>query len=174
MRRNSLRRGSLLAAIALATLWGAASAQAQVAYTANTIQSLYYKEMVKEGRIYVFNSAARAESFEKSGEFGTGISRIGVGPNGETVMAENETALELFFFKNNIAQEVARPKTPNLNIVVARRQDAHDARQQLLHGDLQPRAGALHARPARRHRQARRYGGGRRQQGLASASAAPS
>ena len=117
MRTMSPRRGALLVAAALLALAGATSAQAQVAYTANTIQSLYYKEIVKDGRIYVFNNPAEAERFEKTGESGIGITKIGVGPNGETVTGDSETALELFFFKHGISEKVDRAKTPPFNIV---------------------------------------------------------
>ena len=67
-------------------------------------QGMFYKEIAKDGRIYVFNDAKRAEAFEKSGEVGIGLTRPGAGPNGETVVADSETALELFFFKHGISQ----------------------------------------------------------------------
>lgn len=77
---------------------------------------MYYKELTKDGRIYVFNDAKRAEAFEKGGEMGVAITRIGVGPGGETVIADSEQALELFFFKNGIAEVVERPKPPTQKI----------------------------------------------------------
>ena len=67
-------------------------------------QGMYYKEIAKDGRIYVFNIAANAERFEKSGEMGIGITKPGVGPNGETVVGDNERALQLFFFKHGISE----------------------------------------------------------------------
>ncbi len=115
--RTTLRRGALLVATALLALVGVDNVQAQVAYTANTIGSLYYKEFQKDGRFYVFNDAAAAARFEASGETGIGITKIGVGPNGETVYADNETAMELFFFKHGISEKVDRAKTPPLAIV---------------------------------------------------------
>ena len=75
-------------------------------------QGMFYKEFKKDGRIYVFNNAKAAEAYEKSGETGVGLSRIGVGPNGETVFADSEQALDLFFFKYGIAQVVERPAPP--------------------------------------------------------------
>ena len=75
-------------------------------------QGFYYKEIRKDDRIYVFNDAAKAEAFEKTGEMGVGITRLGAGPNGETVVADSEQALDLFFFKHGIAQVVERPKPP--------------------------------------------------------------
>lgn len=83
---------------------------------AGQVANLYYKEFRKDGRIYVFNDPGAAERFEKSGETGTGLTRVGVGPNGETVFADNETALELFFFKHNISEKVERPKPPTQRI----------------------------------------------------------
>jgi phosphate-selective porin OprO/OprP len=111
------RRGALLLAAAILVLAGTSTAQAQIAYTANTIGSLYYKEFKKDDRYFVFNDAAAAARFEASGETGTGITKIGVGPNGETVYADNETAMELFFFKHGLSEKVERPKTPTLAIV---------------------------------------------------------
>jgi phosphate-selective porin OprO/OprP len=95
----------------------AAPAAAQIPTSTNTVQSLFYKEIEKDGRIYVFNNPDEAARFEKSGEIGRAITRIGVGPNGETVVADSETALELFFFKHGISEKVERPKDPPLNIV---------------------------------------------------------
>jgi hypothetical protein len=39
--------------------------------------------------------AANADRFEKSGEMGIGISKPGAGPNGETIIGDNERALQL-------------------------------------------------------------------------------
>ena len=71
-------------------------------------QGFYYKEIRKDDRIYVFNVAANAERFEKTGEMGVGITRPGTGPNGETVVGDNERALQLFYFKHGISEAGAR------------------------------------------------------------------
>jgi len=73
---------------------------------------MYYKEVRKDDRIYVFNNAANADAFEKTGEMGVGITRPGAGPNGETVVADSERALELFFFKYGISEPVKQPPPP--------------------------------------------------------------
>ena len=74
-------------------------------------QGLYYKEILKDGRIYVFNIAANADRFEKTAELpANGLTRPGAGPNGETVFADNPRALQLFFFKHGISQEVPEPE----------------------------------------------------------------
>jgi hypothetical protein len=75
-------------------------------------QGFYYKELKKDDRIYVFNVAANAERFEKTGEMGIGITKPGVGPNGETVVGDNERALQLFFFKHGISEPVPDPVAP--------------------------------------------------------------
>lgn len=66
------------------------------------VKGLYYQELQKDGRIYVFNTPERYKSFQASGEMGTAITLIGRGPNGETVVGENETAIDLFLFKHNL------------------------------------------------------------------------
>jgi hypothetical protein len=75
-------------------------------------QGFYYKEITRDGRIYVFNIAAEAERFEKTGEMGRGLTRPGAGPNGETVVGDSERALQLFFFKHGISEVVLEPPAP--------------------------------------------------------------
>ncbi len=111
---------SCLAVMTLAALIaGSAPARAQ---------GFYYKEITRDGRIYVFNIAAEAERFEKTGEMGRGLTRPGVGPNGETVVGDTERALQLFFFKHGISEVVAEAPAPDPADRVARRQDAHHDR----------------------------------------------
>ena len=99
MRQRRSGRRVLPMALGLA-VWMAGSASAQ---------GLYYKEILREGRIYVFNDAERAERFEKSGEMGRSLTRVGAGPKGETVVADSERALQLFFFKYGISEVVPEP-----------------------------------------------------------------
>jgi hypothetical protein len=73
---------------------------------------MFYAEETRDGRVYVFNIKANWERFQASGETGTGLTRLNAGPHGETVYADNETALELFFFKHDIKEVVARPAPP--------------------------------------------------------------
>ena len=73
-------------------------------------QGMFYKEITRDGRIYVFNIEKNALAFEKGGEMGVGLTRPAAGPNGETVVADSEQALDLFFFKHGIAQVVPRPE----------------------------------------------------------------
>lgn len=64
-------------------------------------QGLYYKEVTKDGRIYVFNSAEAYKTWEKTGEMGKSITLIGRGKNGETLVADSETAIDLYNLKND-------------------------------------------------------------------------
>jgi hypothetical protein len=80
-------------------------------------QGMYYKEIAKDGRIYVFNVAANADRFEKTGEMGVGITKPGAGPNGETVVGDNERALQLYFFKHGISEPVPEPVPPIQTVV---------------------------------------------------------
>ncbi len=52
-----------------------------------------YQEIEKDGRIYVFTSLNRKTDFQKSGELGKGIIKIGYGPNGETVVFDSDDAI---------------------------------------------------------------------------------
>jgi len=79
-------------------------------------QGMFYAEETREGRIYVFNSQANYQRWKQSGETGVGLTRLGAGPNGETVVADSETALELFFFKHGISEVVERPKPPTQRV----------------------------------------------------------
>ncbi len=107
---RAMWRGSVWWALStlLAVLVGARSADAQ---------GFYYKEIRKDERIYVFNIAEEAERFEKTGEMGRGVTRPGVGPNGETVVGDSERALQLFFFKHGISEPVPEPPAPLQRIV---------------------------------------------------------
>lgn len=102
MARTSKAHRLLVAVCCLlATLATVASAQ---------VGSLYYQEVLKDGRYHVFNTPERFASFKVSGDMGISITLIGRGPNGETVVGENETALDLFFFRHNLpAYERATP-----------------------------------------------------------------
>ncbi len=52
-----------------------------------------YQEVKRDGRLYVFCSLKQKENFEKTGEMGKGIIKIGYGPNGETVVFDSEDAV---------------------------------------------------------------------------------
>jgi hypothetical protein len=93
MRRSALIVAGLIALVL--ALSAAPVAQAQVA-------GLYYAEVEKDGRIYVFNTPEKKTLFEESGDMGVAITMPGAGVDGVTVVAENETAADLYFFKHNL------------------------------------------------------------------------
>lgn len=66
------------------------------------VTGLFYREVEKDGRIYVFNTPETLKLWQASGEMGKSITLPGSGPKGETVVAENETAADLFFFKHDL------------------------------------------------------------------------
>jgi hypothetical protein len=81
--------------VAVVMIASAAMADAQVI-------GLYYQETEKDGRIYVFNTPERFKMWQASGEIGTSVTLIGRGPNGETLVGENETAIDLFLFRHEL------------------------------------------------------------------------
>ncbi|HUK12537.1 MAG TPA: hypothetical protein VLW17_04475 [Thermoanaerobaculaceae bacterium] len=108
-RGSRLARGGAATVAAVVLLLGFA------AIGAAQVTGLYYQELTRDGRVYVFNSAERFKSFGKTGEMGTAITLVGRGANGETIVAENETALDLYLFKHNLPaydRPSPRPATP--------------------------------------------------------------
>ncbi|HEX4961456.1 MAG TPA: carbohydrate porin [Thermoanaerobaculia bacterium] len=93
MRRTALFKAGLLALVLALTAASVATAQ---------VTGLYYQEVEKDGRIYVFNTPERYQSWQSSGDIGTAITLVGRGANGETIVAENETAMDLYLFKHNL------------------------------------------------------------------------
>ena len=101
MNTLTLRRLAGIALVGFLLLAGAAQAQ---------VNLLWYKEVAKDGRIYVFNDPNKFKAFEASGEMGVSLTRLNYGPNGETVVFDNEPALDLYNFKHGKEAEV-RPYT---------------------------------------------------------------
>jgi hypothetical protein len=66
------------------------------------VTGLYYQEVEKDGRVFVFNTPERYQSWQSSGDIGTAITLVGRGASGETIVAENETAMDLYLFKHNL------------------------------------------------------------------------
>lgn len=64
-------------------------------------QGLWYKEVEKDGRIYVFNTDKKYKEWLVSNDMGVAITMLGQGSNGETVVAENETAIDLYNLKHD-------------------------------------------------------------------------
>ncbi|MDX1999551.1 MAG: porin [Thermoanaerobaculia bacterium] len=82
-----------LALAAVAVMPAPASAQ---------VQGLYYQEVEKDGRVYAFNTPEGFKIWSASGEMGKSITLIGAAEGGKTLVAENETAADLYFFKHNL------------------------------------------------------------------------
>ncbi|HEX6737241.1 MAG TPA: porin [Vicinamibacteria bacterium] len=108
MTRKVVRRGAVALAMLALSLAAVVNARAQ---------GMFYAEETKDGRVYVFNVKANWERFKASGETGIGITRLNAGPNGETVYADSEQALELYFFKHDIKEAVVRPPAPVQTVV---------------------------------------------------------
>jgi hypothetical protein len=66
------------------------------------IMGLYFQEVEKDGRVYVFNTPERFKAFTEGGEMGTAITLVGRAEGGKTLVAENETAVDLYLFKHNL------------------------------------------------------------------------
>ena len=75
-------------------------------------QGMYYKEIKKDDRIYVFNVAANADRFEQTGVVGNNVTMTAAGPNGETLIGDSVRALELFFFKHGMSEVVPQEPAP--------------------------------------------------------------
>lgn len=80
-------------------------------------QGFFYKEVPKDGRIYVFNLGAEYERWAATGETGRAITRLNYGPAGETVVFDSEEAIDLYNFKHEIAEVVTKPKPPKAELV---------------------------------------------------------
>lgn len=102
MTRSGLRRLACFAAALtmMAALAGSARAQ-----------GMYYREVEKDGRIYVFSVGEHYDAWSRSGEMGKAITRLGFGPNGETVVFDGEDAINLYNYKHDQPGEYfAKPK----------------------------------------------------------------
>lgn len=93
------KRGRVTAATLLLGVAVAASSWAQ---------NMFYREVERGGRIYVFAIASRYETFEGSGgaEVGVAITRLAFGPNGETVVFDSEDAINFYNYKHDKPGEV--------------------------------------------------------------------
>ena len=104
MRKTML----LTASLCLLALCAGATAPAAAQ---GPLMGLYYNEIEKDGRVYVFNTPERFKSFSAGGEIGTAITLVGRALDGRTLVGENETAIDLYLFKHNLpAYDRATPK----------------------------------------------------------------
>ncbi len=104
-----MRAKGLTGALALA---GAVLLSLAVA-TGAWAQTMFYQEVQKNGRIYVFALMKEFDAFDKSGEMGKSITRLGYGPAGETVVFDSEDAINYYNFKHDKPGEVfLKPAEP--------------------------------------------------------------
>lgn len=68
-------------------------------------QGTFYAEETKDGRIYVFYNISRYGDWKQGGEMGVAITRIGYGPNGETVVFDSNEAVNMYNYKHNLPIE---------------------------------------------------------------------
>jgi hypothetical protein len=76
-------------------------------------QGSFYREVEKDGRIYVFNNQRAFLDWEKSGEMGVAITLLGYGPNKETMVFDSEEAIHLFNFKHGRPGDPRPQPTPS-------------------------------------------------------------
>lgn len=101
---NRLRKGVVLPIAMFVFLAAAGLAHAQ---------NLFYMEVAKDGKIYVFDDQKAYVEFQQTGDIEKKITHIGAGPNGETMIFDSEEAIHLYNFKHNLPDEViAKPEPP--------------------------------------------------------------
>src|SRR3989304_4353853 len=71
---------------------------------AETSKESSYQEVEKDGRLYIFASHGRRADFEKTGELGTGIIKVGYGENGETVVFDSDEAVKEYNNRHPLKQ----------------------------------------------------------------------
>ena len=117
MRMSRVRQWWIAVGMVVALLAPAAMAWGQQgANPVPTSWGLYYKEIRRDDRIYVFNIPDEAARFEASGEMGRALTRPGTGPKGETVVGDSERALQLFYFKHGLSEVVPDPIAPTQRV----------------------------------------------------------
>jgi uncharacterized protein YgfB (UPF0149 family) len=59
-------------------------------------EETFYKEISRDGQIYVFTRASSLTKWTNSGQLDDGVTRLFYGPNGETVVFDREEAVALY------------------------------------------------------------------------------
>ncbi|HVO11341.1 MAG TPA: hypothetical protein VMX54_11425 [Vicinamibacteria bacterium] len=90
----------------------AAFAMALAVAATGFADGVYYEEIARDGRIYVFADARAAGAFQKSGEVAShAITRPGYGPGKETVVFDTDDAVRLYDARHGRPDEpAAKPK----------------------------------------------------------------
>jgi hypothetical protein len=77
----------------------------------------YYQEMRVDERIYVFSTEKKYTAYQQSKDMGVAITRLGYGPNGETVIFEDAQAIEAFNKKYGKTEAPPKEaKTPDIKL----------------------------------------------------------
>lgn len=71
---------------------------------------LFYREVARDGRLYVFALRAELAAWETSGELGKAIVRPGAGPQGETLAFDSEDAIRLYNWRHGLPAETFPPR----------------------------------------------------------------
>jgi len=81
---------------------------------------LFFREVAKDGRLFVFADQGRFRAWETSGDVGAASVRIGYGPNGETVTFDSDDAVFLYDFRHGEGTETftrgTQPGPANLRV----------------------------------------------------------
>jgi phosphate-selective porin OprO/OprP len=85
--------------------------QGAPAHSQSPALSLYYQEVERGDSIYVFNTPERYKAFLAGGDAGKCITLAKGGAGGKKLVAENETAIDLYLFKHGLpGYDRAAPK----------------------------------------------------------------
>ena len=115
MNLKAVCRGTL--ALAAVAALGAGAVQAQVAYTANTVQSLFYKEIVKDGRFYVFNNAAAPPASSSRARWASASRGSASGRTARPSSATTRRPSSCFSSSTASRRRSTGPRPPRSNIV---------------------------------------------------------
>jgi phosphate-selective porin OprO/OprP len=91
MRNDSWVRAVARLAFSVAAMLAVSSPRASAQTSGE-----YYQEVRVEDRIYVFSTEKKYTAYQQSKDMGVSITRLGYGPNGETVVFEDAKAVEAF------------------------------------------------------------------------------
>ena len=97
-----MRRGMFTLGLAGALLLAAWGCLAEVG-------SLWFKEELHEGTIYAFNTPDAYRAWQVSHTLQKGLAKAAYGPNGETVIFENQVAIDLYNLKHDREPEIPLP-----------------------------------------------------------------
>lgn len=83
------------------------------------VMSLFYQEVEKDGRVYVFSSPKVYEEWKASGEMGKSVTLVGRAAGGATLIAEDEVAVDLYLFKHDLPgyeRDIPAPPKPAFDV----------------------------------------------------------